>query len=273
MHPEFVSECVSAVLDYFAIQLKGRYLIEFRYMTGEGRVAQELHQQLMDRKWVTFQTECTIRALLKPHASAEAYLERALRGRRRKELRRLEKRLNELGETEYRAMEPNGDAQFWIDGFLELEASGWKGEAATSMASRKESREFFVDMAQNAHRYGKLEMLGLFHQNKAIALKCNVNSGGGAFAYKIAYDEKFGKFSPGLLLEMENIRRFHLPPKRLWMDSTADSEHFMINRLWLDRRTVETLLVSPNGAWGNFIVATLPLIRWLKSIVHSRRRK
>jgi hypothetical protein len=38
----------------------------------------------------------------------------------------------------------------------------------------------------------------------------------------------------------------------------------MINRLWIDRRTVETLLISPNRAWGNLIVSCFPLLRWAK---------
>ena len=273
VHKEFVTECVDALLDWLERSPESGSLVEFRFMTGEGRVAQELHQQTTERHWTVLQTECTTRALLKPMESADAYLERALRGKRRKELRRIEKRLNDLGPTEYRSLEPQDDAKPWIDAFLDLESHGWKGQAGTSLASEEETRRFFEEAAVEAHRHGQVMMLGLFHQNKPIALKCNFVSGRGSFAFKIAYDEKYARYSPGVLLEMENVRRLHQMPHVAWMDSTADAEHFMANRLWIDRRTVETLLVSPHRTWGNCIAAGFPLLRWIKSLARRKGGK
>jgi CelD/BcsL family acetyltransferase involved in cellulose biosynthesis len=238
--------------------------VEFRFITGEGRVAQELHQQVTERSWTLYQSECTTRALLRPLDSSDQYLHRALRGKRRKELRRLENRLRETGSTEYRLLGPLDDARPWIESFLELESLGWKGNAGSSLASNESARRFFVETALNAHRNGQLMMLGLFHRGKPIALKCNFISGPGSFAFKIAFDEAYGRYSPGMLLEIENIRVLHNLPQIAWMDSTADAQHFMINRLWDDRRSVETLLISPDRAGGNFSLAVLPFLRWIK---------
>lgn len=265
VHKDFVIESVHALLNWLEASPEGQPLVEFRFITGDGRVAQELHQQVEDRRWEAYQSECTIRALLKPMASAEAYLGRALSGKHRKELRRLERRLHDLGPTEFRALNPQDDAREWIVAFLELESRGWKGRANTSLDSREQTRDYFREAAEEAHRHGQLMMLGLFHQGKPLALKCNFVSGPGAFAFKIAYDEAFERFSPGVLLELENVRRVHGMPQIAWMDSTADAVHFMINRLWLDRRTVETLLVSPGDAWGNCMVAIFPLLRACKA--------
>jgi CelD/BcsL family acetyltransferase involved in cellulose biosynthesis len=264
VHKEFVTECVGALLGWAEQSSESAPLVEFRFITGEGRVAQELHQQISDRHWAVFQSECTIRALFKPMPSAEMYLERALRGKRRKEFRRIENRLHEMGPTEYRCLEPRGDAKPWIASFLDLESSGWKGEGGSSLGSREETRRFFEESALEAHRRGQLMMLGLFHRDRPIALKCNFVSGQGSVAFKIAFDENYARYSPGMLLEIENLRRLHDMREIAWMDSTAEAQHFMINRLWIDRRTVETLLVSPNRAWGNFIVSSFPFLRWIK---------
>jgi CelD/BcsL family acetyltransferase involved in cellulose biosynthesis len=270
VHREVVTECIGALLDWLERSPESRSLVEFQNMAGEGRVAQELHQQVSERQWTVFQSECEIRALFKPMPSAEAYLERALTGKRRKELRRLENRLGELGPTEFRELEPQGDVKPWISAFLDLESRGWKGQEGTSLASQEGTRHFFEASLTEAHRCGQLMMLGLFHQDRPIALKCNFTSGGGSFAFKIAYDEEYARYSPGLLLEMENVRRLHHRPQIAWMDSTAISRHFMINRLWLDRRTIETLLAAPNRAWGNVIVASFPLLRLIKSLARPK---
>ena len=268
VHREFVAECVTALIDWLEQSPDSCPLVEFRFIAGEGRFAQELHQQITERRLMAFQSECTVRALFKPMSSGESYLERALKGKRRKEFRRLENRLSEAGRIEYRCLDPKGDAKPWITSFLELESRGWKGEMGSSLASQEDARRFFEESAQEAHRHGQLMMLGLFHENKAIALKCNFVSGHGSFAFKIAFDEEYGRYSPGMLLEMENVRRLHTMPEVAWMDSTADAQHFMINRLWIDRRTVETLVVSVNRPPGGLIVAGLPLLRWMKGTVH-----
>lgn len=267
IHREFVPETVDAFLNWLQQSPDSAPLIEFRFITGEGRVSQELHQQTTDRRWPLYQSESTLRALLKPRTTADAYLDDALRGKRLKEYQRLWNRLAESGRTEFRALDSGADAKPWIDAFMELEAQGWKGREGTALASAEDDRSYFEEAALAAHTRGQLMMLGLYHQDKPIALKMNFLSGGGSFAIKIAFDEAFSKFSPGVLLEMENIRRFHAQPGLAWMDSTADTEHPMINRLWLDRRTMETLLIAPGRFRGGAVVALFPLLRWLKSLV------
>jgi CelD/BcsL family acetyltransferase involved in cellulose biosynthesis len=264
VHSAFVPECVGTLLDWAEHSRESAPLVEFRFITGEGRVAQELHQQISERHWTALQSDCTTRALFRPMSNADAYLGSALRGKHLKEFRRLEKRLGEGGPTEYRCLERQGDAAPWIASFLELESSGWKGQDGSSLASRTETCGFFREAALEAHRHGQLMMLGLFHRHRPIALKCNLVSGRGSVAFKIAFDEEYARYSPGMLLEIENLRRLHDMPEIAWMDSTAESRHFMINRLWIDRRTVETLVVSPNRAWGNFIASSFPFLRWVK---------
>lgn len=268
VHREFAAECIGALLDWAEYNPESAALFEFRFITGEGRVAQELHQQITDRQWRVFQSDCTIRALFKAMPHAELYLQRALRGTHRKELRRLENRLSQIGRTKYLRLGPGDDARPWLDSFLELESSGWKGQSGSSLGSREETRRFFEESASEAHRQGQLMMLGLFHKDRPIALKCNHLSGNGSFAFKIAFDEEYGRYSPGMLLEVENVRQLHEMREIAWMDSTAESQHLMINRLWIDRRTVETLVVSPDRAWANFIVSSFPFLRWVKGTAH-----
>ncbi len=264
VHKAFVCECIHELLEWLEQCTEPFLFAEFGFLTGDGRVAQELHQEVAERKFVALQSEYTTRALFKPGLSAEAYLEQALKGKRRKELRRLESRLTETGHVEYRRLQVQDDATPWTEAFLELESRGWKGLHNTALASLASDAQFFKDCALQAHRHGQLMMLGLFVDDKPIAMKCNFLSGHGAFAFKIAFDEGQGRYSPGVLLEIENIRVLYTMAEIEWMDSTAVAKHPMINRLWTERRTIETLLVSPHRRLGNFLISIIPLLRWVK---------
>jgi hypothetical protein len=69
------------------------------------------------------------------------------------------------------------------------------------------------------------------------------------------------------------MQRINAMPKIEWMDSCAVSEHFMINRLWTKRRTIETLLCSTGKAPADFLVSVLPLMRWFKRKISRKRAK
>ncbi len=69
----------------------------------------------------------------------------------------------------------------------------------------------------------------------------------GAFSYKTAFDEDFARFSPGVLLQLENLAM--LDRKTIdWTDSCAASDHPMIDSLWEERRPIGRLSVAIGGA-------------------------
>src|SRR5262249_19749962 len=156
------------------------------------------------------------RALLRPMASDEAYLEAAMSGGARKELRRQRRRLGELGKLESAVLEDGKDLESWVEQFLQLEASGWKGQHGTALAVHSNERNFFHAVARDAFARHRLMMLGLFLDGKPIALKCNLLMGDGAIAFKIAFDEQYARFSPGVQLALDNIALAHRRPGPRW---------------------------------------------------------
>ena len=145
-----------------------------------------------------------------------------------------------------------------------LEAAGWKGQEQTALACHESSCDYFETIAKAAFERGQLMMLGLFLDQRPIAVKCNFLAGDGSYAFKIAFDESLAKYSPGVQLELENIRVLHDIRSIQWMDSCATRKHFMIGRLWSDRRTIQRVLISTGQWWDNVIVdtiATLTAIR------------
>src|SRR6266566_231124 len=266
-------QTLAAVFDWLAGE-SGAKLVELRSIAADGPVHQLLVEELHARRRPFWLGGWSTRALFQPSHDAKSYLRGAVSGSALKEVRRKEKRLRDQGRLVWRELEPGEDARPWLTDFLRLEASGWKGRGKSALACREDEREFFISAAVAAHEKGRLMLLGLFLDDRPLALKCNFLSGDGGFAFKIAFDEAYRAFSPGFLLEVENVRRLHQRPEVRWMDSCADAQHAMINRLWPGRRTMATVLFATGRAPGELLVALMPLLRWgwRKLTPPSRRR-
>jgi CelD/BcsL family acetyltransferase involved in cellulose biosynthesis len=209
------------------------------------------------------------RAYFRPAASAERYFEHAMGGKKRKELRRQERRLGETGTVVYDQLAADGNLDAWLDEFLALEALGWKGREGSALQSDPVTVGIFRAYARGAFENKRWMTLALRLDGRAIAMKCNLLAGDGAVAFKIAYDESYARFSPGVLLEVEHIRRLHEPGAPAWMDSGAAANHPMIGHLWRDKIAIETLVVPTGNRIGELTVAALPLVRWTSRAVKS----
>ena len=258
---EGAGQTVGAVFDWLRAE-SGAALVELRSIASEGPVHQLLVAELHARRRPFWLGDWSTRALFEPAADAERYLHGAISRLALKEVRRKEKRLGERGRLAWKELQPGEDAGPWLREFLWLEASGWKGRERSALACSDPEREFFVSAATAAHACGRLMFLGLFLDDRPLALKCNFLTGDGGFAYKIAFDETYRAFSPGFLLEIENVRRLHRRAGLRWMDSCADAQHAMINRLWPARRTMATVLFATGRAPGDLLVSLMPLLRW-----------
>jgi hypothetical protein len=257
-------ECWAFLLDWLANDPDGAALLELPFVTGDGPFQQLLINDAHERGTLSFCVESFTRALFRPRGNGDEYVAAALSSKHRNELKRHERRLSEFGPLRYETLVPEGDAEGWINAFLDLEARGWKGREGTALDRQDADRRFFQTFCRAAVRRGRLQMLGLFLGDRPVAFKCNLLAGEGAIAFKIAFDEEFARHSPGVLLELFTTYYLHKQPAPSWMDSCAIPDHPMINRLWLDRRTIQTILVSTGRRPGDFVVSLLPTLRWIK---------
>jgi CelD/BcsL family acetyltransferase involved in cellulose biosynthesis len=264
-------ECLGALFDWLAGDRRGSALLELNFVAADGPFHHLFVEDANQHRRLAYVEETISRALLRPAADGESYLQAALSTGNRKELRRQRRRLGELGRLETRVLDAGGDLERWLADFLALEEAGWKGEAGTALARHANDRTFFLEAARAAFATGRLMLLGLFLDDRPVAMKCNFLAGAGSLAFKIAYDENFARFSPGVQLELDNVLEFHARQALRWMDSCAVSQHFMINRLWKDRRVLQTVLVSTGRRGGDLTVSALPLLRWLRRLVRRQR--
>ncbi len=264
IEPDVAPEVVEEFLLWLGGSEARCAVMEFNQVQADGGFHQALAVALGRWALPVFEVERHRRALFEFRAEAESFLDEILSKKKRKELRRIERRLAELGEVAYDRMGTDADVGRWVEEFLSLEASGWKGRAGSAFASQSELRRFFDSVMRGAHARGRLAMLALRLNGRAIAMKCNFVGARAGFAFKIAYDEAYAKYSPGVFLELNHIREEHTRRSFPWMDSCARPGHPMIDHLWPSSRFIETRVVSTGGWSSNLLVSSLPLLRTAK---------
>ncbi len=270
IRPGFADGTIARVLDWAASPAAGARLVELRQLATDGPVYLHVLDQMHARGLTAWVADWHVRALLTHASSSDDNIREALGAKKHKELLRVERRLREQGQLTFDELTQASDLDRWVDQFLALEAKGWKGRAASAMLCEARQAGFFRASVHAAHARRRLTALAMRLDGRPIAMKFNFLAAGAAFAFKIAYAEDLARFSPGVLLEIENIRRFDRAPHLKWMDSCADPHHPMINHLWSERRPIQTLVFSATRRRGAATVATLPLLRWLATRWRTR---
>ncbi|MGB9073624.1 MAG: GNAT family N-acetyltransferase [Terriglobales bacterium] len=257
-------ETLAAFFEWSASHSTNWRLVEFGLNSGAGVLHELLVDSTASNQRVNLVDVRFTRPFLQRALTADTYLRTTVSPKHRKDIGKKERKLRQLGKVEYATPIVAEEAGEWIDEFVELEASGWKGRGGATISADPAHRSFFREAMNAAWRAGRLDLIGLRLNSKLIALKINLLCRGGSFAFMITFDERYAAYSPGLLLEVENIRRLHKDSDVEWMDSCADQHSPMFNRIWSEKRVIETLLVS-NDSWvGDAWIGLIPLGHWLR---------
>ncbi|WP_336980342.1 GNAT family N-acetyltransferase [Altererythrobacter fulvus] len=186
------------------------------------------------------------RALLQSDLAPETYLDASMTGKKRKELRRQYNRLAELGSLRFERRVDAHAVEKWTEAFLALEASGWKGKSGHALARDGATMRLFREALLGAAWRGRLERLTLSLDGEPIAMLANFLTPPGAFSYKTAFDERFARFSPGVLLQRENLDLLEREDID-WCDSCASADHPMIDHIWRERRAIGRINIGIGG--------------------------
>ena len=262
-----VEETLAALIGWLRADGDGASVVAFKYIPSDG----PFHRALMATDIRCVVMDGYSRPVLRRAKDGETYINEFISRKERQELRRRERRLQEQGNLRRVSLAPGGDIGPWIDDFLRLEASGWKGKEGTAMICSDANRRFLTETFIAAHKRGRLEMVGIDLDGKPLGRCTGFLAGEGAYAFKPAYDEAFAKYSPGIIAEVARIRNFHELPGLRWMDSFTDADNSVMSRLWKDRLTVQSMVFATNAA-GSLALAALPFFRWAKRTLSAASR-
>lgn len=250
----------------------GHRLFQFRFLPEGGPTAAAIRSTLASSGRAMVRVDHHARALLETELAAEAYLTQSLSAKKLKELRRQFRRLSDEAPASF--VESRGaDAAGAFDRFVELEASGWKGERRSALRDNPEQLAFVREMFLARAATGGARVLELRVGDQTIACGLILISDGRAWFYKVAYDESFARCSPGVQLTIELTRRMIEDPEIRSVDSTSVANHPMIDHIWRERLVVADWVVATRPGPATMHLAAAVRAERLRDQAHVALRK
>ncbi|HMJ02446.1 MAG TPA: GNAT family N-acetyltransferase [Conexibacter sp.] len=118
----------------------------------------------------------------------------------RQQWRRRRRRLERAGVLTFRVTTDRAALEDDFDAFLRVEASGWKGQRGTAIASDPRTLGLYYGFAQAAADRGWLRLYLLELDGQALAADLGCAIGDTGFLVKTGFDMDAAHYSPGLVL-------------------------------------------------------------------------
>jgi len=148
------------------------------------------------------------RSLYVPLGNDWANFEAGLSKSSRQNLARKSKFAREMGAVTYEAATPAPtELPAQIDDFVRVEASGWKGRDGTALAINRHQQAAIRAYLDACAKERTARIMTMRIGGEIAAMKLAVIHDGRLWEIKIAYDEKYARCSPGILLTHETLRR------------------------------------------------------------------
>ncbi|MCB1378273.1 MAG: GNAT family N-acetyltransferase [Alphaproteobacteria bacterium] len=211
------------------------------------------------------------RAGLEITGTFEDWFEANFERKRRKEFRRLQARLAEQGTLAMKCLAPGADPAPWVEEFLRLESSGWKGRKGTAIAADPAAAEALRESSAALAASGLLRFWALELDGATIATLYAVVDGDRAWLGKITHDESLARYSPGALVVLYATERLFAEPGLAWVDSCAIPHHPMIDHIWRGRIPVADVIVAANAAGAMRFHATVMAERLRRGLRSAAR--
>jgi Acetyltransferase (GNAT) domain len=206
--------------------------------------SQTLKRVTAARKRKLFSINTTSRALLKCNDDGQSYIQNNWRSKKLKELNRQRRRLSDIAPVINKVINSLPDINYAIERYLALEVAGWKGRNGTALSQKSGQAHFAKHIMQSLIAENKIEIHELYCGKNLIASGILLKSIGASYFWKITHDEAFAKFSPGVLLTQNLTQHCLSQSDATNIDSCAITDHPMINSLWIDRISINNLMVS-----------------------------
>lgn len=214
---------IPAVVDHLSRKPEGRQLL----LLGSAPAGSALWHGLRGLRPATYRVEPKQSVNVLDCSMPFTELRGALSKSFRHKLNTAANRLAKLSDVRFAAVTTaTGDLEAELEAFLDVEASGWKGDGGTGTAIRcsRQKTAFFRDLAVNLRGDADYaEVSALYAEGRCLASSFCTRTGDTYSCLKIGYDEAFGRVSPGQILVENMVRRCCEDPgiKRLDMVSDA----------------------------------------------------
>lgn len=153
-----------------------------------------------------------------------AEFEAGMKSSARSNLRRLRRRLQELGTLTLDEVDGGVRLDEGLAEVIRVEGLAWKGGRGTAIDSQQNTREFYGDVARWAAERGWLRIHILRLDRDPVAVSLAIEAHKVFFGVKLGYDPAHSRLSPGMIMLDELVRRaFENRLSRVEMLGTDDA--------------------------------------------------
>jgi CelD/BcsL family acetyltransferase involved in cellulose biosynthesis len=211
------------------------------------------------------------RALLLPGENRAGYFQRSLSGKRLRDMRRRERRLQERGTLALEQAKDGETLASALEDFLALEAAGWKGRAGTAASQNQGERDFIERAVTALGRDDKVLIHRLRAGGKVIAAAIALKSGDTAWGWKVSYDEAYAEYSPGVLAVAGLTEALLADAAIAQADSCATAGDPMASTLWSERLTMADWLFATTARANFSFRLAARLETWRRSAIAAAK--
>ena len=219
-------------------------LIQACDMSGDSAVAAMLEAVLAGGggRWRLLETRH--RAKLTSCDDPKAFWARSMSPRRLQGFARKRRQLDREGALAVTAVDEPEAVAAALEEFFRLEASGWKAARHSALACDPATALFTRRMVSELAKRRLIAIETLRLNGAPIAMWVLLFSGNAAFTWRTAYDETYGRFSPGALLLEDTTMRLLAEPAIAFTDSCNHRDIGHQAERWPERHEVRDLLID-----------------------------
>jgi len=138
-------------------------------------------------------------------------------------LKQSRNRLSRLEDVEFMQIKNITDLEWAYEEFVELEASGWKGEGGRSIRQTPELDNYYRHLIKNSTNNVRCVIDLLKVEGKFIAGQLSIHDSSAAAVVKVGYDEQYSYYRPGVVLFDELVKNCCEDAKLTRIDTVNDS--------------------------------------------------
>jgi hypothetical protein len=234
---------------------EGSAFVALEWLVADGPVYRAISDAIAQSGVRRIEFERFERAFL-TRRPEDDYFERSMKGKHRGVMRRRWKKLDQQLGGEPQVVNATSDPAA-VEQLIEIEGASKLAAGGMVLKSNPAYERFFREMCAGFAAAGRLQMHALRFGEQTLAIRCDLLAGAGIFYFKVAYDETYAQFSPGIRLEVESFHLFHARRGSEWIDACSDPNNETMNRLLPERRTLLTIVLVKPGLRAPVTTAAL----------------
>lgn len=122
-------------------------------------------------------------------------------------LERFRRKMVRDHDATFSLVESPSDLESELERGLSVEASGWKGQAGTSILSDPSTASFYRSVARAYHGAGELKLSGISLDGRLVAFDLSLLHDDRLWLLKTGFDESYRRLAPGLVLRLSIIEK------------------------------------------------------------------